>query len=328
MYQSWYIIKQCSLDKSAMQLDDLLLSEPAIDAAIDYNPLTVAPKTLLVDVIAVMNQKRIQSCSLSGIDSPLDTTTGQQTGSSCVLVIHKTELLGIFTERDIVRLTADGIDFGKVTISEVMTQPVITLQQAAFKDVFAALFLFRRYRIRHLPIVGEKSEVIGVVSHQSIRSILRPVHLLKFMRVADVMTTQVIRAPMTASVLSLAQVMAEFRISCVVITKEQLQSDLRQFVHIPVGIVTEQDIVQFQAMQVNLSEVIAQTIMSQSLSVLSPQDSLWTALVQMQGQHPRKLVVSWDRGTGLGIVTQSSLLRVLDPVQMYSVIETLQNTVR
>lgn len=54
MYQSWYIIKQCSLDKSAMELDDLLLGEPAIEAAIDYNPLTVAPKTLLVDVMAVM----------------------------------------------------------------------------------------------------------------------------------------------------------------------------------------------------------------------------------------------------------------------------------
>lgn len=328
MYQSWYIIKQCSLDKSAMQLDDLLLSEPAIEAAIDYNPLTVAPKTLLLDVIAVMNQKRIQSCSLSGVNSPLDAMTVQQTGSSCVLVMQKTELLGIFTERDIVRLTADGIDFGKVTVAEVMTQPVITLQQAAFKDVFAALFLFRRYRIRHLPIVGEKNEVIGVVSHESIRSILRPIHLLKFMRVADVMTTQVIRAPMTASVLSLAQVMAEFRISCVVITEEQLQLDLRQFVHIPVGIVTEEDIVQFQAMQVNLSEVLAQTIMSQSLFVLSPEDSLWTALAQMQRQHQRRLVVSWDGGTGLGIVTQSSLLRVLDPVQMYNVIETLQNTVR
>ncbi|WP_026082332.1 CBS domain-containing protein [Mastigocladopsis repens] len=311
-----------------MQLDDLLLSEPAIEAAIDYQPLTVAPTTLLVDVIALMNQKQIHSCSLSGVHSPANAFTIYETGSSCVLVMHLTELLGIFTERDIVRLTADGIDFGTVTIAEVMTQPVITLEQAAFKDVFAALFLFRRYRIRHLPIVGQKGEVIGVVSHESIRNILRPVHLLKFMRVADVMTTHVIRAPRTVSVLTLAQVMAEFRISCVVITEEQLQSDLGQFVHLPIGIVTEQDIVQFQAMQVNLSEVLAQTVMSTPLFLLNPEDSLWTALHQMQRRHTRRLVVSWHGGTGLGIVTQSSLLRVLDPVQMYGVIETLQKTVR
>ncbi|ARV61229.1 histidine kinase [Nostocales cyanobacterium HT-58-2] len=311
-----------------MQLDDLLLNEPVIEAAIDYNPLTVAPKTSLVDVITLMNQKRIHSCSISDVDSPSNAFTVNETGSSCVLVMKGTELLGIFTERDIVRLTADGIDFKKMTIAEVMTHPVITLEQAALKDVFAALFLFRRYRIRHLPIVGQKGELIGVVSHESIRSILRPIHLLKFMRVADVMSTQVIRAPMTASVLSLAQVMAEFRISCVVITEEKLQSDLGQFVHIPVGIVTERDIVQFQALEVNLSEVRAQTVMSAPLFLLNPEDSLWTALVEMQRRHLRRLVVSWDRGTGIGIVTQSSLLRVLDPVQMYGVIETLQNTVR
>ncbi|MBW4635538.1 MAG: CBS domain-containing protein [Iphinoe sp. HA4291-MV1] len=310
-----------------MQLDDLLLSEPAIEAAIDYKPLTVTPTTLLVDVITLMNQKRIHCCSLPSVNSPLDALTVHPTGSSCVLVTQGTELLGIFTERDIVQLTADGVDFGKMTIAEVMTQPVITLEQAAFKDVFAALFLFRRYRIRHLPIVGQKGELIGVVSHQSIRSILRPIHLLKFMRVADVMSTQVIRAPMTASVLSLAQVMAEFRISCVVITEEKPQLDLGQFVHIPVGIVTEQDIVQFQAMQVNLSEVLAQTVMSTPLFLLNPEDSLWTALAQMQRRQTRRLVVSWDGGIGIGIVTQSSLLRVLDPVQMYGVIKTLQQTV-
>ncbi|NMG20570.1 CBS domain-containing protein [Brasilonema bromeliae] len=311
-----------------MLLDDLRLSEPAIETAVDYKPLTVTPETLLVDVITLMNQKRIHSCSLSRVNSPLNGLTVHPTGSSCVLVIKNTKVLGIFTERDIVRLTADEVDFRKVTIAQVMTQPVMTLEQATFQDVFAALFLFRRYRIRHLPIVGQKGELIGVISHESIRRILRPVHLLKFMRVADVMTTQVIRASMSASVLTLAQVMAEFRISCVVITEDQPPLDLGQFVHIPIGIVTEEDIVQFQAMEVNLSEVLAQTVMSTQLFVLNPEDSLWTALVEMQRQQTRRLVVSWDRGIGLGIVTQTSLLRVLDPVQMYGVIQTLQQTVK
>ncbi len=35
-----------------MQFNDLLLSEPSTEAAIDQNPLIVAPETLLVDVIA------------------------------------------------------------------------------------------------------------------------------------------------------------------------------------------------------------------------------------------------------------------------------------
>lgn len=310
-----------------MQFNELLLSEPTIEEAIDYKPIIVTPETLLVDVIALLNQKRIHSCSLADVDlSSVALTTGE-VDSSCVLVIQKTKLIGIFTERDIVRLTANGIPFEKVTIAEVMTTPVITLKQAAFKDIFAPLFLFRRYRIRHLPIVGENGELIGVVSHESVRSILRPVHLLKLMRVGDVMTTQVICAHMSASLLSLAQVMAECRISCVVITEQYPHLDWGHFVHIPVGIVTERDIVQFQAMQLNLAEIQAQAVMSTPLFLLSPEDSLLTALREMQRRHTRRLVVSWDGGKELGIVTQSSLLRVLNPIQMYGVMETLQKTV-
>ncbi|GAB1540542.1 hypothetical protein NUACC21_32110 [Scytonema sp. NUACC21] len=308
-----------------MQLDDIKLSEPAIEAAIDRNPLVVTTETRLVDVIVLMNQKRIHSSS-SDVNLQSDVFSPYEIGSSCVLVMQGTELLGIFTERDIVRLTAADIPFAKVTMAEVMTKPVITLSQATLKDIFAPLFLFRRYRIRHLPILGEKGELIGVVSHESIRSILRPIHLLKLMRVGDVMTTQVIRAPITASVLSLAQVMAEYKISCVVITEQYPELELGHFVHIPVGIVTERDIVQFQALQMNLTEVQAQSVMSTPLFLLSPEDSLLTALREMQRRHTRRLVVSCDGGKELGLVTQSSLLRVLDPVQMYGVIETLQKS--
>jgi CBS domain-containing protein len=32
------------------------------------------------------------------------------------------------------------------------------------QDIFAALFLFRRYRIRHLPIVDDQGQLVGVIS--------------------------------------------------------------------------------------------------------------------------------------------------------------------
>ncbi|MFM6466744.1 MAG: CBS domain-containing protein, partial [Dolichospermum sp.] len=79
----------------------------------------------------------------------------QGTRSSCILVIEENKLLGIFTERDVVKLTAMGRDFTGVKIADVMIQPVITLVETSFRDIFAALFLFRRYRIRHLVIVNE-----------------------------------------------------------------------------------------------------------------------------------------------------------------------------
>ena len=309
-----------------MQTDDSLIGVPCLDDAIDRHPLVVLPDANLIDVIALMSQMRGNSCVVLDVDatSKIDSMGGAR--SSCVLVMQGAELLGIFTERDIVKLTAAGTDFATVKISEVMAHPVITLSEESFQDIFAPLFLFRRYRIRHLVVVSECQEVLGIVTPESIRQVLRPSHLLKMRRVSEVMSSQVIHAPPTASVISLAQMMATHRVSCVVIVEvDSFEEVLPAFK--PVGIVTERDIVQFQALGLNLSKTEAQVVMSTPLFLLEPEDSLWFAHQQMQRRHVQRLVVSWDWGAKLGIVTQSTLLRIFDPLEMYGVVETLQQTI-
>ena len=296
------------------------LDAPLIDSAIERKPIVVSPQTPLLDIILLMIQHQVHIESDSQNNSP--------SSCSCVLVMEGKELLGIFTERDIVRLTAKDVNFEQLKVAEVMIQPVITLDKSAFNDIFAVLFLFRRYRIRHLPILDNKSQIIGIVSPESIRKVLRPDNFLKMRRVADVMTNNVISAPTTASVLEIAQLMAEYRVSCVVITLDvDDEEDWQSVGANPVGIITERDIVQFQALQINLAKVEAQTVMSEPLFLLSPEDSLWTAHQEMQQRHVRRLVVSWNWGQGLGIVTLTSLLKIFDPIEMYSVIQTLQQTI-
>ncbi len=302
---------------------DLPIGRPVLGEAIDRHPLIVTPKTLLTETLALMSQVQSLSCSLPNFQNSLEERIPSQVRSSCVLVMEGKKLLGIFTERDLVRLIAAGWNFDRVKIGEIMTQPVITLAEANFQDIFAALFLFRRYRIRHLPIVDEQGHLVGVVSHESLRSCLRPTNLLKLRRVSDVMTPKVIQASLTEKVLNLAKLMAEHRVSCVVI-QEELPDDLC----LPVGIVTERDLLQFKALGLELAKVEAQEVMSTPLFLLTPEDSLWIAHQEMQQRRVRRLVVSWNWGLGLGIVTQTSLLRVFDPMEMYGVIETLQQTVQ
>jgi signal-transduction protein with cAMP-binding, CBS, and nucleotidyltransferase domain len=247
--------------------------------------------------------------------------------SSCVVIVENDRLLGIFTERDIVKLTATGTDFANTTIGEVMSHPPIVLSEIAFRDIFAAIFLFRRYRIRHLPLVNDLNQCVGMVSPDSIRRVLRPSNLLKLRRVSEVMSRQVIQATLTASVLYLARLMAEHRVSCVVIVEQESQLD-EDSDAVPVGIVTERDIVQFQALGLNLSVITAEMVMSTPLFLLSPEDSLWMAHQEMQKRKVQRLVVSWDWGKKLGIITQTSLMRIFDPVEMYTAIEMLQQTNR
>jgi CBS domain-containing protein len=307
-----------------MLFNDSRIATPDLEEAIDRHPLTVPPGTSLLDVLTFMSQtlgpaKDIESTSKE--ESHLRPT--RITCSSYVLVTQGTEVVGIFTERDIVRLTAMGKDFEGLKIAEVMTHPVITLSEADLQDVFAALFLFRRYRIRHLVVVSAQGQLAGVISPESIRQVLRPANLLKLRRVADVMTHPVIQALTTTAVLDLAQLMEEHRVSCVVITKEDAEEQ-----NLPIGIVTERDIVQFQSLRLDLALMKAETVMSTPLCLLSPEDSLWTAHQQMQKRHVRRLVVTWNWGRDLGIVTQTSLLRIFDPMEMYGIIETLQRTVQ
>lgn len=304
-----------------MTLDKQSIGTPAIEDAIDRQPLTVPPETRLVEAIALMSQTKGYSCPLTLSDSLSKSIPIHHARSSCVLVMKQDEILGILTERDIVRLTALGIDITDTMIQQVMVHPVITLAQAELQDIFAPLFLFRRYQMRHLVIVDDGGKLVGVVSSESIRRVLRPANLLKVRRVADVMSFPVTRATMNASVLDIAKLMAKHRVSCVVIIEQG------EDVSLPVGIVTERDIVQFQSLQLDLSQTSAERVMSTPLFLLNPEDSLWTAHLEMHRRHVRRLVVSWNWGSELGIVTQTSLLRIFDPVEMYRVVQTLQRTV-
>ena len=256
-------------------------------------------------------------------DDDTEFTFGN-TSSSCVLIVEGIKLQGILTERDIVKLSARQFSFESVTVAEVMTHPVQTLTISQVKDVFAPLFLFRRYRIRHLPVVDDKNYLLGVISLLSIRRVMRPTSLLKVRRVADVMSRNIIHAPANTTVLQVAQLMTTNRISCVIIT----QTDLEDNILIPVGIITERDILQFQFLEARLNNLVAEQVMSKPLFLLRPEDSLLKAHQQMQRLRVRRLVVSGNWGQKISIITQTSMLRVFDPMEMFRVIETLQSTIQ
>jgi diguanylate cyclase (GGDEF)-like protein/PAS domain S-box-containing protein len=316
---------------------------PTLDQVIDLSPLTVAPHTPLAEVITLMGQQR-GSCPLETEDSstamyrqlaeitnPLNSTELRDVRGSCVFAIeksasesnHNSQLQGIFTERDLVDLIASGKNLKGVTIAEVMRQPAVTLTKSEGKDIFSALILLRQHKIHHLPVLDNTGQLLGVITPESIRqAMLQPANILKMRSVKEVMTSQVIQASTTASVISLAELMAKHRVSCVVITAKIALSMNWPF-PIPVGIVTERDIVEFQALDIDLSQTIAQTVMSTPLSSLKQEDSLWVAHQEMQQRLVRRLVVTGERGELLGIVTQTSLLGVLDPVEMSGVIDVL-----
>ncbi|MCG6135329.1 MAG: CBS domain-containing protein [Nostoc sp. LLA-1] len=306
----------------------LCFNIPNLDHIIDRCPLIVAPDTPVLDAIDLMNQSNGSSNRELSLNSPLDLTGLNQKRFSCVLVMQGLQLAGIFTERDVVRLSAAEIDLSQLKIADVMTSQVITIKQSHTRDVLTVLSLLRQHRIRHLPVVDEQNQLIGLLTPVSISQILQPANLLKWRCVTEVMTSQVIHAFPTASVLNVARLMVEHGVSCVVIAQKTEQAEnLAVAPIIPVGIITEQDIVQFQILGMNLAQTEAKKVMSTPLFCLSPSDSLLVAHQEMQQRRIQRLVIVGKSGELLGIVTPTSFLQVFDPLELSSVIGMLQERV-
>jgi two-component system sensor histidine kinase/response regulator len=270
--------------------------------AIEKHCLRLSPATTVAEAIARMSQE----------------------GFSCALVVENNQLVGLFAERDIVKMAAEAIAPDEILLSDVMTPDPIAVNVCEAIDIFSILSILRQNRIRHLPAIDESGQIVGLITQSSIRQVLQPTDLLKLKQVDRAMTRKVIHCGPSASLLEIARLMATYRISCVVIAEPDNGSVGDA---IPIGIITERDIVQFRALNLDLKAIAAREVMSAPLMPIEAGDSLWTAHQLMQRHRIRRLVVTSDNGTLAGILTQSSLLAALDPVEMQATLEVLRQQI-
>ena len=294
----------------------------SLEQVIDRNLLTVPADALLSEVIGLMHEWG-NSCA---IDKNTSENPSDRTNNSCALVVKNSRLQGIFTERDLVKLVAAGKTIEDITVGEVMSRDIVTLTDTGTEDVFTALNLLRSQRIRHLPILNKDGRLLGLITAKDIRQKLQPVNLMKWRQVREVMNPRVIYASPDDTVRHLARLMADNQVSCVAICKTQVDPITHHSLVHPIGIITERDLIQYQNLNLNLEQP-ARNLMSAPLFLISPENSLWSVHQQMQQRRVRRLLVGGARGELAGIITQSSLLQVLDPTEMYGVVEMLQRQV-
>ena len=304
----------------------------SLEQVINLHPLIVNPSTPLIETIGLMNRSSIASCNLDDDDSEFNSLIHAHT--SYALVISDTELLGIFTERDLVRLTAQVRPLAAMTVGEAMSQPVTTFESTKVRDLFAIVSLTRQHRIHHLPIVDQDNQLLGIITPEAVQRSLQPMDWLRFQRVGEVMSHTLLHALPTVSVLRVTQLMVKHQVSCVIIAEpfsyhenSELETSVENSPLRPLGIITERDIIQFQSLELNLGKIQAQTLMSTPLFLVSPEDSLWSVHQQMQQRRVRRLVVAGEQEELKGMITHYNLLQALDAKEMYRVIEVLQGQV-
>jgi len=300
---------------------------PIVDSSIDRNPLMVAPTMPLLAVLALMSQTL--STRQQGASKPLMISRGRDRSSS-VLVVENHRLQGIFTERDLVKLVAAQRSLTGVEVGQVMSSEVVVVAVEQLTDVFVPLELMRRHHIRHLPVVDADHHPLGLITQRQLLQTLKPGTLLRFRPVADVMSPDVVQGPPTMTLLEVARLMRDRLVSCVVITAPMtsgihLKSNaIRGIGHTPIGIITERDLVQVKALEFDFEQIQAQVVMSTPLFLVKPEEMLLKAQTLMRERRLRRLVVADAEGQLRGILTQSSLLRVLTPDKLYSTLNQLE----
>ena len=114
-------------------------------------------------VADIMTNASVTETPADSLRNAADTMWRQQTGS--LLVMDGDELVGIITERDVMKAVAQGRDVDTTPVSDVMTKDVLTISPNTSAHE-AARHMAARW-IRHLPVVDNGS-VVGVVSQRDL----------------------------------------------------------------------------------------------------------------------------------------------------------------
>jgi CBS domain-containing protein len=100
----------------------------------------VAPTMTIVEAVAEMNRHHV----------------------GCVVVVDGLRLVGIFTERDVLRrVVGTGTDPRTARVSSIMTDKVLTV--APETTVEETMTIFTEKRCRHLPVVAD-GRMVGLIS--------------------------------------------------------------------------------------------------------------------------------------------------------------------
>ena len=130
------------------------------------NLLIIKADSTVRDVVKLIAQAKM-----------LDVMQAEQSGGefkisesciSCVLVVAESQLVGIVTKSDLMRLMVEDLDINQTQVAAVMTQPVLSLALKDFRDVETPLNLLYQHHFSHLPLIDKHNYPVGLVTLRSL----------------------------------------------------------------------------------------------------------------------------------------------------------------
>jgi diguanylate cyclase (GGDEF)-like protein/PAS domain S-box-containing protein len=241
------------------------------------NPISVSQTVLLVDVLEIMAEHRI----------------------SAVIVVEGKRPIGIFTERDALRIIPELLDPATTLISRVMSDALVVAP--LHLDLFEAYHLCAQKNLRHLIVVDSEGDLYGIATDNDF------IKLLGF----DVLSGQeVVENIMRKQVLTLTKDNT-LHDAIVLMVKSNASSIVVAEADRPIGIITERDLVRLGRDQANGRMLLVDVMSAPVVSVHSTQ-SIYFAIEHMREQKIRTLVVVNDQGMLVGLMTEHDVVKKIE----------------
>jgi len=272
---------------------DVKTQKPATADAVVSRCVEVGSRELRVH--DVMSKEVV---TISSSTSVFDTAKRMaEAGISCVVVVDGDRVVGILSERDLLRTVAGPMaDLRRVAVVQVMSSPVQSVSPAL--SILTASRILEARKIRRLPVMDGK-QLVGIVTQTDITRGL--ITLIPLRCISDIMTREVATVAIDATVADAASIMATKRISCVVVMRQDE----------PVGIMTEKDMIRrVVTAQRTPSQTRVSEVMSSPITIVPPDYSVLGVCKKMDALHLHRLVVM-EAGKVCGIVTQTDIMRAI-----------------
>ncbi|MDO8989482.1 MAG: EAL domain-containing protein [Sideroxyarcus sp.] len=267
------------------------MNKLTLQAILSPSVYTVAPETSLSDVLAGMESQRI----------------------SCVVAVDDAQRpVGIFTEQDAIRLMAERRAVARLRMSDVMsTSPLTALSSVDFRDAYR---LISEKGFRHLIVVNDAQQVIGVVSEGDFLQHIGVEYLVGIKTVSNAMTRELISLQEDSTLADAVDLMSKNKISCVVITRDNK----------PVGILTERDAAGLARTVSDPTGVSIVKVMKAPVQTIEASLPMPEAMALMELSGIRRLVVV-EGDTLAGIVTRHDIVKTMQGRYIEFLHDTLEH---
>ncbi|HEX5328726.1 diguanylate cyclase [Sulfuricurvum sp.] len=211
-----------------------------------------------------------------------------------IVVVNKT-LHYIITTKDIIALKLDGVCFS-TPLSQVTLRPLPLIDKES--NIINALNLTNDID-EHICVCNKDGSLFGLVTNSDIVASVDPQVILQSLQIATIFEKKFGYKSFSPDALmsEILEYMKDSLSDCVIIQENS----------VPVGILTSKDVINFigegQSSTIRVSDV-----MSSPVEMLSERASIHEGLEYLRTRHFKRIVVTNDEGSVVGIVTQQDLI--------------------